>query len=281
MTFSEKIFLQDAIFSVKICIKQSLKLILCMFFDLAFFVVYGMLSAPVFSKLTDHVIILGTFVSDAMKKTGRTYVNNQSLIDLLLKPQILPFFFKFLLLLALLGAIVYIVYCVFQGINWKLSSELAGYDVSWRQYLKAFSKINLLWFGLFVIYYFTSLFFAIRKTIILKFNPAYAPNYFWEVGFAILLFAALYFMILTYVSGTIKIGLKAAIHGWKDFAPPIILIMLVFLAIDWVMLKTGFWKIEAAYFFGVVLFLPALTITKVYIFRVAAKLCKNGILPQY
>jgi len=278
---SKKIFLQDAIISFKTCIQQAYKLLTCMILDLLFFVVYGLLSAPIFNKLSDHVIVLGAFISDAMKKTGRTYVNNKSIVDMLSGQQVWPYFFKFLILLLLLGMTAYLLYCLFQGIAWKLSSELAGYKISWKEYLKSFTKVNSFWFAIFVIYYFGSLFVSIRKTIILKFNPTYAPSYIWEVIFAMVLFIFIYLMILSYVSGRIKIGLKAGIKGWKEFAPPIILIIFVFLIINEIMLRTGLINIQLAYLFGLTLFLPALTIAKVYIFRVASKLAENGILPQY
>ena len=57
--------------------------------------------------------------------------------------------------------------------------------------------------------------------------------------------------------------------------------MLFFLVIDVIMLQAGLWRIEAAYLLGLVLFLPALTITKVYLWRVARQLSEDGILPHY
>lgn len=277
----QSLHLEDAKIAIQTCITKSHKLLACMALDIGFFFIYGILSTPIFEKLTQHVIIVGTLISQAMNGSGRNYLNNKSLIDILVSPQIMPFFLKFTLLLVLLGAIVYLLYCATQGIAWKISSDLAGYKISLNEYLKAFTKTNILWFTLFVLYYFGSIIFDIRKTIILKTNPNYAPNTTIEIAFIILLTTILYFMILTYISGNIKIGLKAGLRGWKEFAPPTILIMTTFLAINEIMLRTGLIRIELAYLFGLVLFLPALTIAKVYILRIAVKLAENGVLPQY
>ena len=248
---------------------------------LLIFFTYGILSSPIFEKLTQHIIIVGTLLSQAMNGSGRNYLNNKSLLDILFSQQIQPFFLKFILLLLLLGAVVYLLYCLTQGIAWKISSDLAGYNISLNEYLRAFTKTNILWFALFVLYYFGSIIFDIRKTIILKTSQNYAPNTAFEIIFAITLITILYFVILTYISGSIKLGLKAGLHGWKEFAPPIILIMVVFLAINEIMLRAGLIRLELAYLFGLILFLPALTLAKVYILRVAIKLAENGVLPQY
>lgn len=277
----EEMHFDEAIVSLKSCINAPFKLLSCILLDILFFVVYGLLSAPIFAKLTDYTILVGAFVSQTLKSGGRNYINNKSVFDILTSEQVLPFFTKFLLLLLLLGAIIYFLYCIFQGIIWKLASSLAGYDLEWAEYIKAFARTNILWFGIFVVYYFGSLFFQIRTTVLTKINPSYAPNFFWEVLFGTAIIIVLYFMILSYISGGLKIGFKAGVKGWPHFAPPIFLIMFVFLVINQIMIYAGLWILELAYLFGLVFFLPALTWAKVYICRIAAKLGKNGVLPQY
>lgn len=277
----KEIHLEEAIDSVRTSVQNAFKLLACILLDIICLVLYGVLTTPIYDKLQEHIIIIGTFISEGMQKSGRTYINNTSLVDILFSQQARPYVFKFILLLLLLGTTVYILYVVFQGTIWKIASSLAGYQIAWNEYLKAFAKTNLLWFGIFVVYYFGSLFLQIRSVVLTKINPSYAPSTAWEVIFAMVLAVILYFAILSYISGGIKIGFKAGLHGWRQFAPAIIFLMILFLTIDYLMLRAGLINTQLAYLLGVVLFLPALTIAKVYMFKIAAKLANNGILPQY
>src|SRR3989338_8008346 len=102
---------EDAKTAIQACITKSPKLLACMLLDAGFFFFYGLLSTPIFEKLTQYVILVGTLISQAMNENGRTYLNNKSVIDILFSPQIMPFFLKFILLLLLLGAIIYLLYC--------------------------------------------------------------------------------------------------------------------------------------------------------------------------
>ncbi len=275
------LWFDEAANTLKSCWQNPLKVIECIAIDLFFFFAYGWLSFPVFEKLTEYVIVISSLVSDALKTTGRSYINNKSLVDILFSPPLNGFVVKFFLLLLLLGFVVYFLYCVFQGFVWKISSEVAGFNISWKEYLRSFFLTNILWFGLFIVYYFGDLLLNIRTTILIKLNPEYVPSGVWGIFVVVMSLIILYFMILSYIAGSVRIGFKAGWNGYRDFAPPLLLILAFFLVIDILMIQAGMWRLEAAYLLGLVLFLPALTITKVYIWRVARELSKNGVLPQY
>lgn len=271
----------EAVETLKSCWQNPLKVVGCIALDFVFFFAYGWLSVPVFDKLTEYIIVISSLVSEGLKGTGRSYINNKSLVDILFSPPFGEFVTNFFVLLMLLGFTVYFIYCVFQGIVWKIASEIADYDVSLRDYLRSFFMTNIAWFALFVLYYFGDLFLKIRTTILTKLNPEYVQSDVLSIFFVVMSLVVVYFMILSYVAGSVKLGLKAGWYGWRDFAPPILLILAVFLVIDIVMIQAGMWRLEAAYVLGLVLFLPALTVTKVYIWRVARVLSDNGVLPQY
>ncbi|MBI4142115.1 hypothetical protein HY484_04270, partial [Candidatus Woesearchaeota archaeon] len=124
------LWFDEAANTLKSCWQNPLKVIECIAIDLFFFFAYGWLSFPVFEKLTEYVIVISSLVSDALKTTGRSYINNKSLVDILFSPPLNGFVVKFFLLLLLLGFVVYFLYCVFQGFVWKISSEVAGFNIS-------------------------------------------------------------------------------------------------------------------------------------------------------
>ena len=217
-----KLWLDEAVETLKSCWHNPLKMVGCIALDLFFFFAYGWLSMPVFDKLTEYIIVISALVSDSLKGSGRLYVSNKSLVDILFAPPLGGFVAKFFLLLLLLGFAVYFLYCVFQGMVWKMSSEIAGYALSLRDYLRSFFVTNVVWFALFVVYYFWDLLLKIRTTILAKLNPAYVQGDLWSMAAIVLSLIVVYFMVLSYVAGSIKMGFKAGWSGWRDFAPPIL-----------------------------------------------------------
>lgn len=256
------------------CRKNPLLFLYSLLLDMFFLFTYGLLTTPIFSKLTEHTILIASLVSSQLQ-AQRT---NKSLIDLLFSPTIAPFVYQFFLLLLLLIALVYVLYCLFQGASWKFAHQIAGNKWEWNKHLITFAKTNLFWLIILCMYSVIDLVLKIRQTILLTSNQQYNPSIVGVVFGTILMLTIFYFVLLSYGAGSIKKAWTAGIKGWKQTLPAFLFIIILFTIIDRILFFASTWRPEVAYVLGIVLFLPALTWTKVYIVYIVEALKKHGIL---
>ncbi|MBD3309591.1 hypothetical protein GF351_00040 [Candidatus Woesearchaeota archaeon] len=120
--------------------------------DMLFLWVYGLTS----SFFTDTMMYKLTVIAEILMQDPHTpdlYMTRPGLLNLVLSnPETSALFGQFLLWAGGLAAASYLIYCIFQSLSWKFCFRIAGKEIGYQQYLKAFAKVNVLWFILFIIY---------------------------------------------------------------------------------------------------------------------------------
>jgi len=129
---------------------DAVSLIFSVLVDFAFLFAYGFVTAPVRDKIVEHAVIVGEILSRASKEMLQTRQASPGLLELLVTNQeARPFLLKLLVLLVLLLGVIYLVYCFFQGTNWKLAVDAVDGKRSYREYLMGFARVNVWWFVAF------------------------------------------------------------------------------------------------------------------------------------
>jgi hypothetical protein len=194
--------------------------------DIIFFVLYGFVTAPLFAKLTEHVIAIGTIAAEQMRSVaGRA---RPAVIDVLFQQPVSRYTWQFIALIVLLSIVVYVLYCIFQGIAWYLAGRITGSRVYWRNYLLHFARINLLWGGLYLIWQCLSTVFDLRRIAIEKLMNQIAPTsgYF----FSVLLGLIIYFAIVSYPILSIRKAFASGLRKIPVLIPAALVIGVQFFA---------------------------------------------------
>ena len=143
--------------------KNKLSLLICSILEMFFFIIYGFATAPIYMKLTQYTLIIGSMASEALSAALR---EQKSLSAVLLQPPISNYLFDVLLLLLLLAATTFILYILIQGFIWKTVLNITGKKYQYLDYLKKFMFLNFFWFLFFMIYYLAGFVIGVRAVII-------------------------------------------------------------------------------------------------------------------
>jgi hypothetical protein len=204
--------------------------------DLLFFFISGFVFQAYFYKILEYISAF-SFQESSLTKVG--------------------------VVVAVMTFMLYLVYCVLQGVSWWIAGKASGRKQGLQEYLKPFFKINILW---------TVLFLGINLalygiTLMHRTKQLEVPTPFtllFTVAFALLF--ALAFASYTSKETTIKKQVKQA---WKTtWTRKVFLVMgeilLVFIIIN-LLLKvlTG----PALILLGLLLVFPALFWAKVFLFQ--------------
>lgn len=253
--------------ALRIAYKNKKEFLLSVFFDILFFFVYGFATAPIYMTLMTHVNIIGTYAGEAVKTATR---DSQSMFSVMSSEAIAPYFNNIILLLLVLAVTVYLIYCIFQAINWKIALELTGKKIKYLDYLKKFLIINILWFFLFIVYYVLGFIIDIRKILISAIMQTEASSALNVVLMFYLIFIA-YFAVISYVKLNLGKSISTGKSKIRQLLPSILMIAVYLLALNIVIKLLASVNPLVAVITGFILLLPAMTIARIYISLVIQK----------
>ncbi len=147
-----------AVFSAKWYLPLSAAL------DFAFLVLYGFMTSPLLSLLSDHTVAIGMLVSGQLRAAEGGA--RPAVISILFNPPVSKYVLQFIILLFLLALAVFLLYCVLQGLAWRAAGLLSGLKMQWRIFLLHFARVNLLWFALYCLWHCTALALELRGVFI-------------------------------------------------------------------------------------------------------------------
>ena len=248
-------------------------IIFSLIFDLLFFVIYGVVSLAIFNIITDKANILLQIASSNKDSINQLIAEGKNLFQaMMLQPGFTSSFKAILLLSLILMVSIYLIYCIFQSLNWRIARNLTGSKFRVSEFMKSFFKINILWFVLF----YLGLFFERIIGIVLILSSKKQ-----DTGVIALIIAVLiaYFAFISYAllgkKGAIK---QSFVKGFKDFLifiPMYFIIALMFFIINYVLLFAQQTNYIFMVVLGFLLFLPALAWARVFICLVVNKV-KNA-----
>lgn len=236
--------------------------------DIVFFIAYGFLTAPVFDKLTEHVIVIGTLVSEQMRvAAGRA---RPAVIDTLFQQPVSQYTWQFVGLLIVLVLVVFVLFCVFQGLNWWLATSVIGKKQQWRDFLLRFARVNLLWFGLYVVWYCIDTVFDLRRIVVEKATgQAAGAAPMIALSFALIVIA--YFALISYPLLNIRKAFLIGIRHAAVLVPGVLLAGAQFLAGNFALRWLATVNATAHFILGAVLLLVLLAWTRIFMTRLAQR----------
>jgi hypothetical protein len=235
--------------------------------DIVFLVLYGFMTAPVFGALTEHIIAIGTFLSGQMSAAaGRA---RPAVIDALFQPPVSKYTWQFIGLLLVLGAVIFCLYWIFQGLAWFIAGKAAGSKESWRHYLLHFARINALWLGIYFAWHCLDTLFALRRLVIEKAAGIPAP----EAGIALwfVLAVAAYFAVLSYPVLSIKKAFSSGTRNILVFLPVFAISALQLFIGNFAMRELAKASPKFAFIIGAIILFVLFAFTRLYISIVVRK----------
>ncbi len=246
---------KNALFLLK---RNPLQLLVSIIIDSFALFLFGFLSAPVYAKLTEHVIIIGTLVSQKMN-ASRT----RSVLSMLSDSDSSGFVKQLFLLLFLLLAIAYVIFVLSQGVNFALAKSITGRKSGVRSEIFSFAVIAGVWAAVVGIFYILNMLATLRASLLSKIAPNTGTGLVdvLEAMEAALLFIA----IVSFASGGVMKGFAWIRNNKTDFLASALLATLVFLAVNILMQAIGRISADLIMLGGFFIFLPAIAWLRVFI----------------
>lgn len=267
--------LENAVIAFRKIKSAPKKLGIAAFCDIMFFFVYGFVTAPLFNKIVDYVIIIGSIISENVGII--TSGTNPSLTSILMEnTEIRALFNNLIWIYILLAIVIYMVYTFFQGIAWKMSRDIAEKKDGMYRFMKEFAILNIFWLVLFSIYHLLSLLSDIRMSA-LKTLQSQTTSAF-SVFVTILLIAIVYFAFISYTliekktkENKIKAGFSMGIKKIRQIFPAFAVIAVVFLLLNFILKAASAVSFNIMIIVGVMTVIPAMTWARVYLTIAAGK----------
>jgi hypothetical protein len=201
--------------------------------DILFLVLYGLMTAQIFDKLTEHVFVIGTLATEQMNAVaGRA---RPAVIDVLFQEPVSRYTWQFIALLVLLAVVVFVLFCVFQGLAWFAAAKLAGSKMHWRKYLLVFARISALWAGLYFLWQCADTVLNLRRIAVEKMAGQIMP----ESGFVmpILLGVLVYFAVVSYSLLEIKKAFAVGARKISLLLPAVVIVCIQFFVCNYLLTK--------------------------------------------
>ena len=119
--------------SISVLKQNALILLLCSLLDVSFFFVYGFLTSPIRQKIAMQTIEIGSFLAG----------QGMPALSGLFTPQASVITEKIVFSLIIFAVLTYVLYCIFQGVNWKLALDMTGRKINWLSYLNHFTLLQI------------------------------------------------------------------------------------------------------------------------------------------
>jgi hypothetical protein len=226
--------------------------------DVFFFLVYGFLTRPVRDKIIEHIVIIGGKLSQLATETIKT-----SYFKLLWTESVKPYTTQMLFLLLIFLIMVWVLYCVFQGTTWWICRTIAGKKEAYQKYLITFTKLNIVWGLLFVIYLALDTYVDLKNALLKAVTQQPAGQ---SILLIIYLIIVIYFALISYSTGKLRNIFKTG-KNLKQTIPPMLLSFVLILIIHFIVKLAGMINAIAALIIGILLILPALTFIKTHLVR--------------
>lgn len=127
-------------------------------FDIIFIFLYGMLVRPFLAKIVE---LLGAFIVELpSSRTGMP-----SLWGIAPGSAAMSYLKDIFWAYAFAGMGFYLLYSLFQGINWKVASGAAGEKMPFYRFMIRFFAVNILWMAAFALLHFLSLYSDISSAV--------------------------------------------------------------------------------------------------------------------
>ena len=233
--------------ALRSALKWPLKsLLLCMIADALFFVVYGFLTTPLKDKIMAQVMVIGGLAAQQVPDTGsRAVQSGRSIVAMLLtQPDIAPYAFRTLLLLVLLAVASFVIYCLFQACGWYLAHKSAALHSGLAEYVAYFTRLNLWWAVLFFLYSGLSLLVAMRAAVL---NTLYTQTDVLGITLTIFAVIVALFAVWTYARQPSTSGWRGAVDGvkwagrhWKRTIPATVLVVILFIIVNYIIIGLSF-----------------------------------------
>ncbi len=229
--------------------------------DLVFFLAFGFVTAPVFDKLTEHVIIIGSLVSEQMRvAVGRT---RPAVLDALFQQPVSQYTWQFLGLLAVLALVVFVLYALLQGTAWWLASSVVHKPLRWREFLMGFARVHVLWFALYAAWYCVDAILDLRRIVVAKaLGQAVSGT---NVVLLAVLGIVIYFALISSPLLSIRKAFALGIRKAGVLLPAFVVVDAHFLAGNFVVRWLGTLNTTVMFVVGTVLLLIVLAWTRVYL----------------
>ncbi len=236
--------------------------------DLLFILSYGFLVDFFISNIKEKAV--------ALIETGKSLLYSGGLIKGLMSNNE-----TLAIILNVLGLMVvmYVQYCIFQGLAWRFSKKFVNEKVHYFTYIKKFFLINILWFVFFFVIEIAD--YARRLLIYLR-GLDFTTNFF-SILLLFLLFVVIYFAFISYaliskykVMQSIKRCFSLGIKKIKLFLLVHLIIFVVFLIINYLLSLVYKINFTLMIILGLILVSPSFTWARVFLNLVVGKVDKRG-----
>lgn len=212
------------------------------FVDLLFFVLFSVLYSFFSTGIIEHLIDVNNVIAEvnsqiALLATG--IEDNAALSFLAAQQEVITGHIRSIAMLAI-GILVstYILWCIFQGINWHLASWVSHRKVHFLRFLGKFSLLNLVWLAALILIgyatYRVSVYNAMARIAVVGQNTL---NYLM----LLLVFVLFYFAVVSYSFAARKSFLDAlkdafvfGVRKAKFYVPAYVMIALLLAVIYFV-----------------------------------------------
>ncbi len=253
---SQQKTVKELLMSLKQIKKQPLLFVISSMLDAGFFFFLALITTPARDLLIAHAVLINNKLSGMQPQQG-------GLIGKLFAQEVFPLTLKTAGLLIILFALIYIVYTAFQGTSWWLSRTIAGKKDSFKNYFFGFARINLLWMAIYAAYKLIDTAAGMRHAIVQKLIPGTVnlTGKIIVILFGIACIAALLSYPLLHKKAIFKTPLRTTI-------PLIGISLSILLTAYFIHTKIGMINNDAGLLAGLIIFIPAITLVKVYTTRV-------------
>jgi len=243
-----------------------------LFFLFVFFIIYNLFLGNIMNK----VISLLTLTGKALQGLTQTDITLNILSN---QQQMNSLIVNIGLWIFGLIALSYALYCIFQGLVWFIAHKILKEKTNFKEYIKRFFAVNILWCVSFVIiaYFYVR---AVIYTQVLR-----SPSNIQTVSIfsVILLIILSYFALISYVLikkygfvDSIKKSFSLAIKEFATIAPMYVLLVLGFAVID-VLLRLLFMvNVTLMVIIGIILMFPFIAYARLVIISVIKNLTKKN-----
>lgn len=235
--------------------------------DIAFFFLYGLMTAPLFSRLSDHVVAIGALVARQIQAdAGRA---RPAVVDALFQPPASQYVWQFIGLLLLLAMVLFFLFCTIQGLAWWIAAIASGWKMHWRKFLTGFARINLLWAGLYFVWVCIGTLLEVRSIAIEKImgQPAAGAG----IVHAVLIGIIAYFALASYPLLSIKKGFVTGVRKILVLATAGAIIALQLVAGNFLMGKLSLMSAKLSFIISAITLLVLVGWSRAYATRVVRR----------
>ena len=242
--------------------------------DMLFLFVYGFVFSMVFSRIEGYLLELYNLMMESPQKMQNTLLNNGLLSALRATPEMSAVFGKAVTWFLVLGAIIYVLYSIFQGISWRISYRIMGKKIAYSRFIVKFALVNLLWFVFYIIYQVIDYLFDLNAMIAVNMDLGQSTSaglsfiafMVWVSMFVIGYFALISYTLIGRYNffGVIKKSFGFGFRRLKVLLPAYLIILAVFFTINQFLILIFRINPMVMFALGIVTVFPAMTWARVF-----------------